>query len=117
MVFYRLFSFKINCWRFFIVMKNILIYGASGHSKMIVDIIHKNKSHNIIGYIDTYKPVGTELYGYKVLGDIEKLNEIQQKFDVNSIVIGVGENSIRLKIWEKIKHVLPTIAFDPIVDA
>jgi len=96
-------------------MKNILIYGASGHSKMIVDIIHKNNSHNIVGYIDTYKPIGTELYGYKILGNLEKLNDLQQQHNVDRIVIGVGENSIRLKVWEKIKSLSSNITFDSIV--
>ncbi|MDT0558736.1 NeuD/PglB/VioB family sugar acetyltransferase [Ichthyenterobacterium sp. W332] len=96
-------------------MKNILIYGASGHSKMIVDIIHKNKSHNIIGYIDTYKSIGEELSGYKILGNLDNLLELQKTHNVSHIVIGVGENSTRLKVWQKIKDISPNISFESII--
>ncbi|MGV6832152.1 MAG: NeuD/PglB/VioB family sugar acetyltransferase [bacterium] len=96
-------------------MKNILVYGASGHSKMIVDIIHKNKSHNIIGYIDSFKKVGEELYGYKVLGNSTQLNDIRAEHNVNHIVIGVGENSVRKNAWEKIITNAPDIQFESII--
>jgi len=96
-------------------MKNILVYGASGHSKMIVDIIHKNKSHNIIGYIDSYKKAGEELYGYKVLGNDTQLNQISVEYNVDHIVIGVGENSVRRNAWKKITTNAPNIKFESII--
>lgn len=96
-------------------MKNVLIYGASGHSKMIIDCIHKNNSHQIVGLIDSFKSVGEELFGYKVLGNLDDLKKIQDSLNVDRIVIGIGQNFTRFNIWKKITKISPKTIFDPII--
>ena len=63
-------------------MKNIVIYGASGHAKMIVDIILKNNDYNLIGFIDSYKPVNSAVYGYKIIGNLDSLSVLIKKFNI-----------------------------------
>ena len=41
-------------------MENILIIGASGHAKVIVDIIEKQNQYNIYGFLDTFKKKNVE---------------------------------------------------------
>lgn len=96
-------------------MKNILIYGASGHAKMIVDIILKNNTHNLIGFIDSYKPINEDVYGYKILGNLELLPSLIKKFDIQGIVIGIGNNSTRLHAYKNIIEIAPDLEFVPIV--
>ena len=36
-------------------MKNIVIFGSGGHTKVIVDIIEKQGKFNIAGFIDGYR--------------------------------------------------------------
>ena len=36
-------------------MKNIVIFGSSGHCKVIIDIIEKLNRYNLVGIIDKYK--------------------------------------------------------------
>lgn len=96
-------------------MKNILIYGASGHAKMIADIILKNKTYNIIGFIDSYKPINKDVYGYKVLGNLELIPSLIKKFDVEGIVIGIGDNDTRLRAYKNIIEIAPQVEFVPVV--
>jgi len=36
-------------------MEKIIIIGASGHAKVIVDIIERNKRYTIVGFIDSFQ--------------------------------------------------------------
>tara|TARA_R110002033_G_scaffold60466_2_gene110663 strand:- start:4061 stop:4726 length:666 start_codon:yes stop_codon:yes gene_type:complete len=96
-------------------MKNILIYGASGHAKMIVDVIEKNKSHNIMGFIDTYKPLGYQLNSYKVIGHLEHLKQLKTDLNIDGIIIAIGDNFTRQKVANNIKNILPNLKFVTIV--
>jgi FlaA1/EpsC-like NDP-sugar epimerase len=66
-------------------MKNILLIGASGHAKMIIDIVKMNGDWNIIGYIDSFKTKGSLVYGYKILGNVDDIISIRKKFDIHSL--------------------------------
>ena len=57
-------------------MNNILLIGASEHAKVVMDVIEKEGKHNIFGLIDSYKPAGGNVFGYKILGTEETLVEL-----------------------------------------
>ena len=74
--------------------KKIIIIGASGHGKVIADIVLK--SHDIlVGFLDDGIEKGTLIFDeYKVLGDsscVEQYNDCE-------FIIGIGSNEIRNKI-------------------
>ncbi len=96
-------------------MKNILIYGASGHSKMIVDIIQKNNVYRLKGFIDSYKPVNEVVYGYNIISDLDQLPRVIEELNIEGIVIGIGENSTRLEAYGKIMKIAPNLKFVPII--
>lgn len=50
-------------------MKKIIIVGASGHSKVIIDIFEKNKDYQIIALIDSNKAIGSQIFKYTVEGN------------------------------------------------
>ncbi|WP_282042961.1 NeuD/PglB/VioB family sugar acetyltransferase [Winogradskyella flava] len=96
-------------------MKNILIYGASGHARMIVDIIHRNNSLTIKGFVDSYKSVGEIIDGYKVIGDLEQLSHFIQKLDIEGIVVAIGDNYSRQSAYMKIRERHPDLEFVSII--
>ncbi|NRD19936.1 acetyltransferase [Winogradskyella eckloniae] len=96
-------------------MKNILIYGASGHAKMIIDIIEKNKSHAIKGFIDSYKPIGLELNGYTILGHLEDLQKVSQEHKIDGIVVAIGDNFKRKNIVKAIEKATPNLQFFTVI--
>ncbi|MCF6138826.1 acetyltransferase [Pseudalkalibacillus berkeleyi] len=66
-------------------MKDIVIIGAGGFGRevawLIEEINRVNKEWNIVGFVDDNEKIqGTEVSGYKVVGDIEWLKE--QKVNV-----------------------------------
>ena len=71
------------------------LYGASGHAKVIIDIL-ESSGIPVSGLFDD-KPAGKELLGKKVLG---KYNE--QILDA-PLIISIGDNRIRAKIVNAIK--------------
>ena len=96
-------------------MKNILIYGASGHAKMIVDIIHKNNNYTVIGFVDSFKPLNQDIYGYKIIGNLDELPNLIKEHNIYGIVIGIGDNFTRQKAYTKILKIAPTLKFVPVV--
>jgi sugar O-acyltransferase (sialic acid O-acetyltransferase NeuD family) len=96
-------------------MKKVIIYGASGHSKMIIDIIHKTNSYDIVGLMDLYKTDGECVYGYDIIGDLDNLNDLIHTHDIYGVVIGIGDNYTRKMAHEAISKIAPEINFVPII--
>lgn len=84
-------------------MKDIIIIGAGGNSKVIIDIIksinHKKDEFTILGILDD-SPEKESLMGCKVLGPVSealKYQDRQSTFFIN----GIGDNGTRARITEK----------------
>ena len=80
---------------------DIIVLGASGHAKVVIDLIEKQEQFQIIGLIDDDPTLnGQEIYGYKVLGDKEELENQSCK----QCVIAIGDNQVRndLEYWLEI---------------
>lgn len=67
------------------------LYGASGHAKVVIDILEANQIR-IEGLIDD-NPEVNELLGYPVF---------HQRNDLSPLIISIGNNQIRRKIAEKL---------------
>ena len=48
--------------------QNIIVIGASGHAKVIIEIIEKENKYHIVGLIDSYKSKENKIYDYEILG-------------------------------------------------
>ena len=82
-------------------MGKVMIYGASGHGKVIADIIERNQVE-VLGFVDDdYSKWGKLFFGYRVWGGEEYLTQLTKKEKI-SIIIGVGDNHTRRKIKEKL---------------
>ncbi len=67
------------------------LYGASGHAKVIMDIL-KSQGKNILGLIDD-NPSINELLGHKVYHNLGNLSPL---------IISIGDNKTRKKIVERL---------------
>lgn len=72
----------------------MLLYGAGGHAKVVIDIL-KSIGVKITGLLDDNELI-KEFHGYPV-----NKNPIDEKIPV---IISIGENNIRKKIAQKIPH-------------
>lgn len=83
-------------------MKDIVVVGAGGFGRevawLIEDINKVNEEWNIIGFVDDSDSIqGTDINGYKVVGNIEWLKN--QKFNV---VNAIGDPIVKKKVIERL---------------
>lgn len=82
--------------------KNILIIGASGHAKVIIDILERLNQYNIIGLVDTYKSKTERLFNYNILGTEHDIPQLIKKHNVFGGIIAIGDNYTRMKLAKAI---------------
>ena len=92
-------------------MKNVVIFGSSGHAKVIADIIEQAGLYKIIGLIDKNQPLGTESFGYKVLGSEDALPQQIKEYDIEGGIIGIGDNWVRHLVAQNIRQMIPDFHF------
>lgn len=92
-------------------MENILIIGASGHAKVIVDIVEREDKYKILGLLDTYKQKGEKLFDYDILGTEDDLPEMVLKNNIYGCFIAIGDNYTRRVMAKKILTLTPQIEF------
>ena len=83
-------------------MKKIVLIGAGGHAKSVIEAINSTKGYKIIGLIDKNKK--SKFEKYKILGNdkfLEKKNLIRKYYFL--VTIGQIKN---YKIREKIFNIL-----------
>lgn len=79
-------------------MNQLIIIGAGGHSKSVIDSLDFNK-FKIVGFIDDNK--SGKHFGYKILGNrIEDIDEPNNY----SYFIAIGDNTIRELWFNKLKE-------------
>lgn len=77
-------------------MERVVIIGASGHAKVIADIIIKS-GDVLVGFLDDNPDLPDSIIGFPNLGDISHYREYA---DQCSFIIGIGNNHIRKNIAE-----------------
>jgi sugar O-acyltransferase (sialic acid O-acetyltransferase NeuD family) len=89
----------------------IFIVGASGHAKVIIDIIEKEGKYEIIGLIDSNKNKGELVLGYIVLGKEENLPSLLNENENSAVIIAIGDNVVRHMVMKKLINLSAEISF------
>ncbi len=87
----------------------IVIYGAGGHAKAVIDTVEKEGRFAIAGLLDGRRPAGTIMYGYEVLGDESWLVSPSQK--LAGLLVAIGDNWTRAKAVRAIAGIAPGAPF------
>ena len=77
-------------------MRKLVIFGGGGHAKVVADIAMKN-GFEIEGFLDDNDSVSSVM-GYPVLGKIDDCVKFKETC---AFAIGIGNNAVRKKIFEK----------------
>ncbi len=87
--------------------KKILLIGAGGHCKSVLDILINSKNYDEIGIIDNNVEVGYKVLNTPVIGSDDKLVEFfENGFNFAFIAIGsIGNPSIRIRIYNELKSI------------
>lgn len=92
-------------------MKNIIIFGASGHGSVVLDCIEKEGKYNIVGFLDSFKKKGSRHNGYSILGSAYDLPSLIDKYNLIGGVVAVGDNWLRNTLAKKITKIAPDFTF------
>lgn len=76
----------------------IMVFGASGHAKVVIDIAEKAGVHVLGLYDDDAALHGKQVYGYTVNGGKEALLTSRDRFMEHCFVVAIGSNAARSKI-------------------
>lgn len=93
-------------------MQKIIVFGASGHAKVVIDILEKSGRWEIVGIVDGKQSgAAGSVFGHDILGADEDLPGIVEKMDVVHGIIAVGDNFLRNRIHQKILNLCPGFKF------
>jgi len=83
---------------------NIIILGAGGHGRVVLDIFLQNGKHKPVGFLDNNKNLhGRRVDGLPVLGGMEQLEDLR-KHGIEGAVVAIGDNGIRRAMGNIIKQ-------------
>ena len=88
-------------------MKTIAIFGAGGHTKVIIDLIIELNQYTIIGIYDDNKEGSFE--------DIPIIGKIDGNVNINydEYIIGIGNDNIRKQIYEQFLNLRWAVLIHP----
>jgi len=82
---------------------DILIVGAGGHGKVVLDIIRSAGQHRPVGFLDADPGrIGANIHGLDVLGQINLLPKLKSK--ARGAIVAIGDNRTRLIYAEKLRQ-------------
>ncbi len=86
-------------------MKDVLIFGAGGHAKVVADILLQSGRSKVRAFVDD-RLAGQSLLGIPVIE--EKAAWLEENCDA---LVAIGDNFIRSKVVKKILDYAPAISF------
>lgn len=82
--------------------RNLLILGAGGHGKVVLDVAESMKYYEAIYFLDDGKETGTEVLGHEVVGKISECHLHSKNY--TDAIVALGNNEVRLELTKKIKE-------------
>lgn len=93
----------------------LVIVGAGGHGLVVRDIVMRAGTHEVVGFLDSAKPIGLSQRGLEVLGPVEAVAELAVKHAFTKCLVAVGQNSTRRDCVERIMAACPALSFPTMV--
>ncbi|MFO0974579.1 MAG: acetyltransferase [Phycisphaerae bacterium] len=74
---------------------DIIIVGAGGHGRVVLDIVATAGEHRVVGFLDNNPALhGRRIDGEPVLGDLSQLPALRER-GVSGTIIAIGDNAVR----------------------
>ncbi|WP_199527045.1 acetyltransferase [Pseudoalteromonas sp. bablab_jr004] len=81
---------------------DIILIGAGGHCRSCIDIIELTNEYNILGILDSNMTIGSDIFGFKILGKDEVATKYLGHNIKFLITIGaIGNSSLRSMLYDK----------------
>ena len=73
--------------------KRVVIIGASGHGKVVADIVIRS-GDQVVGFLDDNPELGTDFMSFPILGKLEQFQQYKECW----FVVAIGNATVREKI-------------------
>ena len=78
------------------LMQSVVIIGAGGHGKVVLDILRAAGLYQPVGFVDAdTRLTGTKVSGVPVLGPMNVLPKLRQQDRVAHAIVAIGDNRTR----------------------
>ena len=75
---------------------DLVLIGAGGHARVVLDILLVRNEHRIVGALDADPAlVGTKIHGVEVLGPIQLLEKLRRQQHARGAIVAIGDNRVR----------------------
>lgn len=88
-------------------MEPVLVVGAGGHARAVLEAIRAAGVYRVVGLIDSFQPVGTVRFGYRVVGGEADIPRLLDESALEGVVLAVGDNFQRAAFWARIQAAAP----------
>jgi sugar O-acyltransferase (sialic acid O-acetyltransferase NeuD family) len=76
--------------------RRVLILGAGGHGRVVLDILLQANRHHVVGFLDNNPAIrGRRIDGVPVYGGIDDLERFAQELDATGVIVAIGDNGTR----------------------
>jgi sugar O-acyltransferase (sialic acid O-acetyltransferase NeuD family) len=83
---------------------NVVIVGAGGHGKVVLDILQYDRRINLAGFIDDNRHShGKFIDDIPIIGDTAGLEKMVALRHIEGAIIAVGDNQVRARIYARLK--------------
>src|SRR5689334_5814682 len=93
----------------------LIIFGASGHARVIADAARRTAMFDVLGFVDQHRPAGEVVDGVTILGNETDLPSILLGVANVAGIIGVGDNQTRARIAASVKTTYPKLQFANVI--
>lgn len=86
-------------------MSRLVLWGASGHAKVVADIVRLAGEHEIVGFLDDVDPAARnrEFCGARILGGRERLESLRAE-GVTHLLFAFGDGAARLRLTPYVRE-------------
>ncbi len=85
-------------------MTDIVIIGAGGHGKVVLDILRAGSQYRPIGFLDADpKLAGSVVGGLAVYGSVHLLSRLKQQYGFTGAIVAIGDNRARAGYVETLR--------------
>ncbi|MFO1391238.1 MAG: acetyltransferase [Agitococcus sp.] len=96
-------------------MKKIVVFGAGGHAKVVIDIALLMGYQVLAVFDDDNSKQGQSVLGIPVVGNQQQLISFAQQHEIHHFFVALGHNALRLQLAQKFiaANLLPVTLIHP----
>ena len=84
-------------------LPRVLILGAGGHGRVVLDILLQARSCQVLGFLDNNKDIhGRRIDGLPVFGGVDDLARVAREQKAVGAIVAIGDNGIRRGIARQV---------------